>query len=111
MYICFNRFELDIPIPVVLQCSTPGQNADNDVHYALQNYDSIRVQFMNIGPDNIRAELAEYGAWDAEELADEDENQARILWIASGNGRDELYNKLDEAGLTVTEIRDLFDRF
>jgi len=40
-------------------------------------------------PKNIRAELAEYGAWDNEELADDDANFNRIIWIAAGNIQDE----------------------
>jgi hypothetical protein len=33
----------------------------------------------------LSAELKEYGAWDAEELADHEQNLQRILWLASGD--------------------------
>ena len=35
--------------------------------------------------DHIRAELAEYGAWDSAELADDAQNRQRIVWIAAAN--------------------------
>jgi len=33
----------------------------------------------------IRRELAETGAWDSDELADNEENQARIVWLAGND--------------------------
>jgi hypothetical protein len=42
-----------------------------------------------VGKDRCRAELRrtlkEYGAWDATELADHDQNLQRILWLAAGD--------------------------
>jgi len=57
---------------------------DVDAHLFLPKF---RRQFRKIDPEDIRAELKEYGygAWDAEELADDAKNQARILWIAAGD--------------------------
>ncbi len=40
-------------------------------------------------PDAIRKELAEQGAWDVSELADDAANMARLVWIAAGNISDE----------------------
>jgi hypothetical protein len=34
-------------------------------------------------PDTIRKELSEYGAWDDGELADDEQNWHRLLWIAA----------------------------
>jgi hypothetical protein len=33
----------------------------------------------------IRSELEGHGAWDETELADDDANRERILWIAAGD--------------------------
>jgi hypothetical protein len=35
--------------------------------------------------DALRRELAEYGAWNDDELADDAENRARMLWLACGD--------------------------
>lgn len=42
----------------------------------------IRRQLNRIDPQTLRDELREYGAWDAEELADHEDNLQRILWLA-----------------------------
>lgn len=54
----------------------------SDVAAALPSFEP---QFEEIDPEDIRQELKEYGAWDTEELADDDENKKRILWIAAAN--------------------------
>lgn len=59
-------------------------DCDMDVTVLLES-PNIRRQFKKISSDSIRAELKEYGAWDAEELADDAQNQNRIVWIAAGN--------------------------
>ncbi len=40
--------------------------------------------------EQIRNELKEYGAWDAEELQDDTQNLKRIVWIAASNIKDDL---------------------
>lgn len=57
---------------------------DDDVAFLL-TMPAIRRQLDRIGPEAIRAELKEYGAWDQNELADDVQNRARIVWIAAGN--------------------------
>lgn len=52
---------------------------------------AIRRQLDKIPADTIRAELSEYGAWDDDDLANDDDNLARIVWIAAGNIVDELH--------------------
>lgn len=39
----------------------------------------------DLTPDRLRSILKEYGAWDAEQLADDDANWHRALWIAACN--------------------------
>lgn len=57
---------------------------DDDIA-ALRAVPYIPRQLARIDPDALRAELREYGAWDADELADHSANLDRILWIACGN--------------------------
>ena len=39
----------------------------------------------SIDPELIRQELSEYGAWSEEELADDDANWQRILWLGAND--------------------------
>lgn len=40
-------------------------------------------------PEKLAAELKEYGAWDAAELAEDGKNWERILWLSGGQILDE----------------------
>lgn len=62
---------------------------DDDVA-ELANVPSIAKQLSQIDPILLAAELKEYGAWEAHELADHSQNLQRILWLASGDIREEL---------------------
>ncbi len=87
----FNRFELRIPGEAVQDIFRSGP-ADSAVEYWVGRIDWEAKNLRGIPqctPDAIRAELEEYGAWDAEELADDEENRRRILWIAACNIGDE----------------------
>ncbi len=87
----FNRFELRLPGEAVEACSHSGQCYADVAHWA----PIIRAQMEKDNfpnrptPDKIRAELAEYGAWDAAELADDEANWRRLIWLAAGNIQDE----------------------
>ena len=81
----FNRFELRLPGECVDDCSQSGA-----VDFAVAYWaPKIRAQvdqdnFRNKPtPDSIRAELKEYGAWDSDELADDDANWQRLVWLAA----------------------------
>ena len=80
----FNRFTLDLPPEAVADCSHQGQcDADVDCW-------ATRIERpSNLTPGKLRAELKEYGAWDADELADDAINWHRIIWLAAGNIQDE----------------------
>ena len=43
----------------------------------------IAAQFEVLSPEAIRKDLREFGAWDAEQLANDEENRARLLWGAA----------------------------
>lgn len=87
----FGRFELRLPGACVLDCSHSGP-CDDDVAHCVPE---IRAQIERDGfanaptPDTIREELRDCGAWGAEELADDDANFSRLVWIAAGNVADE----------------------
>lgn len=85
----FERFTLELTEEQYLSGSHPGPCDDNIAE--LLRLDEIKAQFETIKPESIRDELKEYGAWDDEELQDDQQNQARILWIACGNIREDVY--------------------
>lgn len=83
MWATFNRFEIEMTKDQAHTASHPGL-CDSDVAELLR-LPKIRRQLAKISDDDLRAELKEYGAWDAEELRDRTANEARIVWIAAGN--------------------------
>lgn len=91
MYATFNRFEIKMTLEQAKSVSHQGQ-CDEDVKFLSQEK-AIARQFKKINPDDIRAELKEYGAWDEIELSDDAENIQRILWIAGCNIKEEDYEK------------------
>lgn len=100
MYANFNRFELNLPIAVVLSCSQPGKDASEYVKAALRRYPSLLADIRDLDPFLVREELSEYGAWDEEELADDEENAERLVWLAACELKDELFRLLTENGLS-----------
>lgn len=83
MFATFNRFEIQMTREQAHIGHHQGQ-CDLDVAYLL-TLPKIARQVRKIGPEKIREELREYGAWDDEELADDAQNAARIVWLAAGN--------------------------
>jgi hypothetical protein len=77
------RIELRLTREQAATGSHPGA-CDADVAH-LRTVPAIRRQLDKIAPDVLRAELREYGAWDAVELRDHDRNLSRILWLACGD--------------------------
>jgi len=84
----FNRFTLDMPDEAVLDCSHQGQCDDDVAHW------SSKIQRpADITAETLRAELKEYGAWDSDELNDDEQNWQRLIWIAAGNIKEEYASK------------------
>ena len=75
----FERFTLDIPQSCVDDCSHQGPCDADVAHWAPRV-----TRPASITPEALRAELKTYGAWDAEQLSDDDANWARLLWLAAG---------------------------
>ena len=84
----FNRFCLSMLPEAVRDCHHQGQ-CDADV----ECWASKVNRPADCTPEALRAELEEYGAWDAEELADDDQNWRRIVWIAAGNIQEETHER------------------
>lgn len=84
IYTCLGSYvELGLTRSDVLACSHSGP-CDTDVAEVLRK-PYIRRQFASMDPADIRLELKEYGCWDAEELADEEQNRARVVWLAAND--------------------------
>lgn len=83
MFAYFERFEIQMTKAQALSASHPGP-CDADVAELLRDR-RITRQLDKIGPDKIRAELREYGAWDETELTDDSANRDRIVWCAAWN--------------------------
>lgn len=72
--------ELTMTFEQAESVSHQGQ-CDEDVQ-ALMKVPAIRSQLDALNPDSVRKALREYGAWDADELADHETNLSRIVWLA-----------------------------
>jgi hypothetical protein len=81
----FERFTLELPDNAVADCSHIGACDADVAHWArkIQRPDAIT-------PDALRAELKDFGAWDATELDDDAQNWERLIWLAAGNIKEEL---------------------
>lgn len=77
------RIELSMTLAQAKSAAHQGQ-CDADVR-ELSKVPAIARQLSKIEPATLRDELKEYGAWDAEELADHDQNLQRLLWLAGGD--------------------------
>lgn len=73
--------EIQMTLEQAQSASHQGE-CDDDVRLLSQHPD-IKVQLDAFDPDDIRAALKEYGAYDAEQLADDDQNRQRALWSAA----------------------------
>ena len=77
------RIELKMTLAEARSASHQG-HCDGDVA-ELAKVPRIAKQLAAINAETLRAELKEYGAWDADELADHEQNLQRILWLAAGD--------------------------
>lgn len=82
------RIELEIT-PDQARSVFHSGSCDDDVRELSQD-ESIATQLATLDPATLRDELREYGAWDAEELADHEQNLQRVLWLAGCDIAEEL---------------------
>jgi len=74
------RIELEMTAEQAISVSHQGR-CDEDVEY-LMNVPAIKAQLDDIPNELMASELREYGAWNDEQLQDNDDNRARLVWIA-----------------------------
>lgn len=70
---------------LLMSCHHSGA-CDSDVQ-------SAATLFAVDDPDGLRRYLREFGAWDADELADDPANLQRLIWLGAGDiqERGEMY--------------------
>jgi hypothetical protein len=77
------RLELQITKNQAMTGSHQGQ-CDSDIEYLL-TIPKIKRQVKKWGPEILKRELREYGAWEDHELEDHEANIRRMLWIVCGD--------------------------
>jgi hypothetical protein len=84
-------FAEDLPGECIEDCSAPGV-VDDAVAYWVRE-PSVAAVLHRIAPDRLRRCLRGYGTWDNTNLADDDANRRRILWLACSTFRegDDIY--------------------
>lgn len=87
MWYSGERCEFQMTLAQARSASHSG-DCESDVR-ALLTVPRILRQLDRLGPDAIRYELKGYGAWDEEELADNEMNRVRFVWVAAGQIVDE----------------------
>ena len=88
MWATFDGFEIEMTTRQADNASHAG-SCDADVAALLQ-VPKIRRQLAKISDAQLVAQLSEYGVWDDAELQNRADNEARIVWIAAGDIRDNL---------------------
>lgn len=81
MWTSFNNLEIEMTLRQAESCAHQG-DCLHDVR-TLMEHPLIKRQRKRLDPELIRQELAEYGSWSEEELADDEANWQRILWIGA----------------------------
>lgn len=91
------RLSLDLTLDDARSCSHPGQ-CDDDVAW-LQSLPRIQEQTNAWDPETLKAELAEYGAWNGDELSDHGANVTRMVWVACCDVAEQPEVYANEAGV------------
>jgi hypothetical protein len=68
----------DFPADCIADCSSQG-SVDEAVEYWVSELE------FTVPPQAARDCLRGYGAWEDDELADDEQNKRRILWLACGD--------------------------
>jgi hypothetical protein len=81
----FDRFELTMTQEQAESCVPRGGDALPYVKALAAKDRRLNAQLDEVGPEDIRDQLEEYGCWDDDELKDDEANRYRIVWIAAGD--------------------------
>ena len=76
MTLHFERFRVELSYAAFAAMSATGPVDD-----AVDDWSSRVPRLTAVTPDRLRDELREYAAWTGEELADDEANWGRLLWI------------------------------
>ena len=74
------RIEIDMTLEQAQSVSHQGQ-CDEDVAVLIETPE-IKAQLDVLNEGLIAEVLKEYGAWDDKQLADNEQNRHRLIWIA-----------------------------
>lgn len=102
---CFDGLrglEIEMSLDDAESCSHQGECFE-DVQ-ALVATPAIALQLDNIGAEAIRAAMKESGGFSAEELADDDANRNRAVWMAACDIRENCQEWLSEVGDAAVEF-------
>lgn len=88
-YATFSLFDFEISGDVVELCSQSG-DMQNYVRESLSG--ELRTELEKIDPAKISSVLKGYGAWDEDQLKDNEANLERLLWIACGDISENIYS-------------------
>ena len=89
------KIELEMTLDQARGASHQGR-CDEDVAALIPE---LQAQLDKIAPGDLADELREYGAWDAEELADHDANITRLVWIAAGDIVEDAQRTYHDCGI------------
>ncbi len=89
MWFSTSSGRIELQMTKAQAASASHQGSCDESVLALSREPRIARQLAKIDPDILRLELAEYGGWDEEDLADHEQNLQRLLWIAAGDIKDE----------------------
>jgi len=75
----------------VEDCSHAGRCDDDVAHWL--TVPRIANQINAIPADYLAAYLKTFGAWDADQLGDHEQNKARLLWSACSTAKEQIVHK------------------
>lgn len=110
------KLEFQMSLDQARSVSQPGKDAEEDVRALMQDPDMKDVvEYLKDNMEAVREELRGTGAWDEDELADDDMSIVRLLWLAGNDITegafdteiDETYEELDIPDEDMNEENDL----
>jgi hypothetical protein len=91
------KIEFQMTMDQAESVGQPGQDAEEDVRQLMRDPDMKEViEYLQDNMDSVKEELKEQGAWNDEELQDEDMNIVRIIWIAGNDIKDRAFEQAGE---------------
>ena len=86
--------DITLAISRVLLDTVPARGPVDAEISELARNPRIARQIAEWDKDNVRSSLKEYGAWDAKELSDDNDNALRLLWILVTDAKEEAAKEI-----------------